>query len=103
MNVKNDEPKFDWKKNIKETLVGFTKELLSFACILIAFLIVISTQTTKQLEVVFLLINDNDWVILSLILFGIIAFGFVIESILKGIFVLFGIIKIIKEKKYGSD
>lgn len=84
--------KFNWKKHLKETFSGFMKELFSLMCILAASVIVVATQTQKELEAIAMLFNENDFVIMALILFGIIAFGFLIESTLKGVFKIVKII-----------
>lgn len=84
--------KFEWKKHLKESFSGFMKELFSFMCILIASVIIVATQTRKELEAIAMLFNENDFVIIALILFGIIAFGFLIESTLKGVFKIVKII-----------
>ena len=86
------EEKFDWKRHLKESFTGYMKDLFSFLCILIAFIIVLATQTQKELDVIATLLNEDNFVFMALILFGIIAFGLLIESILKGIFKILKII-----------
>lgn len=81
-----EEYKFNWKAELKKSFKEFLKDLLFMSCVLISAVLVILTQTDKQLNLIIDLFNSGDWVVMLLILFGLLGLAVVVEKILKIVF-----------------
>jgi hypothetical protein len=87
--------KFNWKQHAKDSLKGLPEELYYIFCISVTLLLVLFTQTEKQLKVIQSLFEENDWVIISLAGIGIIIISAIVAKIPKWIFYLLSAITLI--------
>ena len=71
---------------IWKSLGSSLKELFSFLCTLITFVILISFKTDDQLAALTLLVKSKDYITLFLITMGLIALSHLTEYLIKGLF-----------------
>ena len=92
MKIIKPEIKHYFKESINNSKGGFIKgllnELLSFFCVLITAIFLISLMSDEQIYGLNLLFASGNWVILFLSFIGLVAVSFITEKILKGFYLL---------------
>ena len=73
-------------KSLGYSFKSSLKELFSFLCTLITFVILISFKTDDQLAALTLLVKSKDYITLFLITMGLIALSHLTEYLIKGLF-----------------